>query len=104
MNPLSPHRRRALLSLAAVSLLAAAAAHGAAAPRSSDPTVQAQVKRGMTMDEVTQLLGKPQRTRKYGRGEATWGYATKRSDTWFLVDFGPDGKVKSVTEKYVPAF
>lgn len=68
----------------------------------TDPAVRALVRVGMTQDEVTQLLGKPTKMRKY-RGGSTWGYQLGQED-WFLVDFGTDGKVKEAAQKFIAAF
>ncbi len=56
----------------------------------------------MTTDEVTQLLGRPTKTRKYRAG-STWGYLLSQ-ENWFLVDFGADGKVKEVATKFIAAW
>jgi outer membrane protein assembly factor BamE (lipoprotein component of BamABCDE complex) len=90
--------------------LAAALAIGLATPAVSAPAKplapaqQAQIRPGMTMDEVTAAIGKPEKVRKYGKGEATWGYRTRQNDIWFLVDFGRDGKVKLAKEQIVTPF
>lgn len=72
------------------------------------PEEQTIVKQGMTMDEVTQALGKPARKQVYRRiGQTTWVYSTtdyfeRRGDRIYEVDFGPDGKVKSSGARDLP--
>lgn len=98
-----PARRRPLLAALAVAALAGAAALPAAAkPAYMDASIRAQVGVGMTQDEVTRMLGRPMKTRKYRDG-STWGYQIG-PETWFLVDFGTDGKVKEATQKFIAAW
>ena len=99
-----PRRRSALAALAA-ALLVGGAARGAPEPvRPLTRKQESMILRGMTMDEVTAAVGKPQKVRKYGKGEATWGYMTAERDVWLLVDFGSDGKVKLTKRQVIPAY
>ena len=103
MGKQSRQQRRQWLAFAGACLVAGAAPHAAAKSRADDPAAQARVKAGMTMDEVTALLGRAPKTRRYGKNkEVIWGYPTRTPETWFLVDFGADGKVKSVETRYMP--
>jgi outer membrane protein assembly factor BamE (lipoprotein component of BamABCDE complex) len=99
-----PSARRALLAVAPAFVIGWALLPAHAAAATATPDKQAQVRPGMTADEVTAVLGKPYKIRKYGKGESTWGYQTRQSETWFLVDFGADGKVKAAKEQYIAAF
>jgi outer membrane protein assembly factor BamE (lipoprotein component of BamABCDE complex) len=103
MKPLHARRRHLLAALASAGLLGLAAGPAAARPGYMDPSTRAKVSAGMTEAEVTELLGKPQKTRKYREG-STWGYMIRQPETWFLVDFGTDGKVKAAKEQVIPAF
>lgn len=102
MDLLQARRRQLLVALASAACLGMASRSAVAKPGYSDPSVRAQVKPGMSQDEVTGLLGRPLKTRKY-RGGSTWGYQLA-SETWFLVDFGTDGKVKEASQKVIPAW
>lgn len=63
---------------------------------------EAQIKVGMSTDEVRSALGKPARILKY-RNEVgpTWTYEVvgASSATVYEVDFGKDGKVLKVNER-----
>ena len=100
----TPHTRRRLLlaSIASAAGLVLAARPAAAKPAYTSASVRAQVRVGMTTDEVTQLLGRPTKMRKYREG-STWGYQLGQEE-WFLVDFGTDGKVKEAAQKFIAAW
>jgi outer membrane protein assembly factor BamE (lipoprotein component of BamABCDE complex) len=102
MNKLHPRRRAWLVAIASAAALGGLALPAAAKPAYTDPAVRAQVRVGMTADEVTQLLGKPTKTRKYRAG-STWGYLIGQ-ENWFLVDFDADGKVKEAATKFIAAW
>lgn len=99
-----PHsRRRAWLAVIALATgLGGVVLPAAAKPAYADPAVRSQVRVGMSADEVTQLLGKPTKTRKYRAG-STWGYLISQ-ENWFLVDFDADGKVKEAATKFIAAW
>ena len=63
---------------------------------------EAQIKLGMSTDDVRSTLGKPARIIKY-RNEVgpTWSYEVvgANSATVYEVDFGKDGKVLKVNER-----
>ena len=100
-NPLT-RRRPLLVAVASAAVLGLVALPATAKPAYTDSAVRAQVRVGMTADEVTQLLGRPSKTRKYREG-STWGYQLGQ-ENWFLVDFGTDGKVKEATTKVIAAW
>lgn len=81
--------------LAALLVLAACAAPG---PERND-TRFAQVRAGMTAEEVRRIAGTPDETMPFPRaGQTSWGYYY--FETWgyyalFSVTFGPDGRVAS---------
>lgn len=81
---------------------------GLAQAKDLKPEEQAMVHMGMSMDDVTQAIGKPMRKQIYRRvGTTTWTYGTtdyfeRRGDRIFEVDFGPDGKVKSTGARDLP--
>lgn len=102
MDNLPTRRRHWLAALASVAWLGSAALPALAKPAYTDRAVRSQVRVGMTQDEVTQLLGKPTKMRKYRDG-STWGYQLGQ-ESWFLVDFGTDGKVKEAAEKFIAAW
>lgn len=102
MDNLHTRRRRLLAAIASAAGLGWVALPAAARPAYADPAIRAQVRVGMTTDEVTQLLGRPTKTRKYRAG-STWGYLLSQ-ENWFLVDFGADGKVKEVATKFIAAW
>jgi len=102
MNPLHTRRRCLLAAIAAVAGLGIMALPAAAKPAHTDRAIRAQVRVGMAPEEVTELLGRPTKTRKYRAG-STWGYQLG-PENWFLVDFGTDGKVKEAAEKVIPAW
>lgn len=99
-----PHarRRHLLMAIASAAWLGSVALPAAAKPAYTDPAVRSQVRVGMSQDEVTQLLGKPTKMRKFRAG-STWGYQLGQED-WFLVDFGTDGKVKEAAQKFIAAW
>jgi outer membrane protein assembly factor BamE (lipoprotein component of BamABCDE complex) len=102
MEILHTRRRHLLAAVALAAGLGLGAQPAVAKPAYTDRAVRAQVRVGMTQDEVTQLLGKPTKMRKYRDG-STWGYQLGQED-WFLVDFGTDGKVKTAAQKFIAAF
>jgi hypothetical protein len=102
MENLHIRRRHWLVAIAAVAGLGMGVLPAAAKPAYTDRAVRAQVRVGLTPDEVTQLLGRPTKTRKYREG-STWGYQLGQ-ENWFLVDFGTDGKVKQAEEKFIAAW
>lgn len=102
MNHLHARRRCLLAAIASMAGLGMVALPAAAKPAYTDRAVRAQVRVGMAAEEVTQLLGRPTKTRKYREG-STWGYQLGQ-ENWFLVDFGTDGKVKAAAEKVIPAW
>jgi outer membrane protein assembly factor BamE (lipoprotein component of BamABCDE complex) len=102
MNNLHSRRRAWLAVIALAAGVGGVALPAAAKPGYSDPAIRAQVVVGMTADQVTQLLGRPTKMRKYRAG-STWGYLVSQ-ENWFLVDFGADGKVKEAATKFIAAW
>jgi len=54
----------------------------------------AQVKEGMSADEVRAALGNPHKRYEEEVGERWYYYEDSFRIFWFCVDFGPDGRVK----------
>jgi len=92
MNPTAARSRRWLLSAAGACVLAPFTQVVAAAPKSADPGAAVPGQGGHDGDEVTQLLGKPQRTRKFQQGRDDLGYPTRKSETWFLMTSAPTAR------------
>ena len=91
--------------VASALLLAFAGAH-AAAGYSVMPTQEAAVQPGMTMNEVQQALGKPSQQAKFGNEPGpTWTYSVigaAATPKVFDIDFSPDGRVLSASERLMP--
>lgn len=95
-------RRRITL---AIAILAAALVHGCAAIRASNEPLRngliPQVQQGMTHEQVTAIMGPPDRQMAFERTQTlAWDY--RYTDTWgfmaiFAVVFGPDHRVQSTT-------
>ena len=90
----------ALIVAAALSMVATTAM--AASGYRVTKAQEAQIKLGMSTDDVRSALGKPARILKY-RNEVgpTWTYAVvgASSATVYEVDFDKDGKVVKVNER-----
>ncbi len=102
MDHLPARRRTLLAALASAAAWGLVALPAAAKPAYTDPAMRAQVRAGMTADEVTQRLGRPSKTRKYRAG-SSWGYKLG-PENWFEVDFDADGRVKAAAEQVIPAW
>jgi outer membrane protein assembly factor BamE (lipoprotein component of BamABCDE complex) len=92
---------RKLLATAALAAMAAAAQ--AAPGISVTASQETAVHPGMTMAEVRTAVGQPERVFHFASEEgATWRYTAPQvadGATNFLVDFGADGRVASVSEQ-----
>ena len=90
--------------LAAALVASAAAAHAVGYAVNVDQ--EKQIKIGMSTDQVRDIVGHPASVAKYfNEPGPTWEYSVNghfASDvTVFDVDFGADGKVLSVSERFV---
>jgi outer membrane protein assembly factor BamE (lipoprotein component of BamABCDE complex) len=92
--------RSSAAALTALSLLAispvALAHHDSPASTFKIKQLPDSVKFGMSPAEVEHLLGQPVNKPVWFSGATTWTYRTDASNQRFDVDFGTDGKVKSV--------
>jgi outer membrane protein assembly factor BamE (lipoprotein component of BamABCDE complex) len=52
-----------------------------------------RIRIGMTADEVVATLGTPHQRRKRDEGVTWYYWIDSFGDSWFGVDFGPDGRV-----------
>jgi len=91
--------------LLAAGLLLGAVAAQAASGFSISPADEQKVSVGMSQAEVMQVLGRPSRNQHFmNEPGLTWTYevpAGLESRTLFDIDFGADGKVASVNERFV---
>ena len=91
--------------LLAAGLMLGAVAAQAASGFSITPADEQRVSVGMSEAEVMQVLGRPSRNQHFmNEPGLTWTYevpAGLESHTLFDIDFGADGKVTSVNERFV---
>lgn len=83
-------------SIALCALVAVAA--GVPDARAALVVAQAQpkIRPGMSQDEVRAAIGRPPSNWRIGwTGATIWRYVTTTTDTFFDVEFGPDGRVTS---------
>lgn len=90
-----------LTSFASLAAVTATVAH-AAIGFTVTPQQETQIAPGMTTAQVQSLLGAPAKGIRYGNEPGpTWTYGvTGVKDTLFDVDFGADGKVASIGERW----
>lgn len=90
-----------LRSLLGIGVLLASVAAQAAGGYTVTPQQEKSVRVGMSRDEVRQAIGRPAHNLKY-RNEPgrTWTYGVVGSENKvFDIDFSPEGKVMSTSER-----
>lgn len=100
-------KTNACRALMAVGLLMSLGAAHAASGFTVSPSQEAQIKVGMTADQVKQEIGRPAENVKFPNEVGpTWSYEvvgslSDSSSTLFDVDFGANGTVASVSQRII---